>query len=178
MDHAPCVRRAGLPRPAVRVSLARLRDPGRDRHLAGRSPGGLSAGCGDMPDHCRGRIGDHIVFGPPWRLMPWVKFQNLRLADFLNKVFLISVVWGLVNLLPIYPLDGGQIAREIALWLTPREGIRYSLVLSIIAAVGMAAFGMQTVARLVRRHLLRHVAAYSNYNTLQALAGRVRCVQV
>jgi Zn-dependent protease len=115
--------------------------------------------------------GNHIIYGPPWGLRPWVDFvQNPRLAELLNKIFFISVVWGLVNLLPIHPLDGGQIAREIALWLTPRDGIRYSLVLSIIAAVGMAAFGMQQwhdwfVA------IFFGMLAFSNYSTLQAYSG-------
>ena len=25
----------------------------------------------------------------------------------------VNILWGLVNLLPVYPLDGGQIAREL-----------------------------------------------------------------
>ena len=33
-------------------------------------------------------------------------------SHFINHLLFVSVFWGLVNLLPIYPLDGGQIARE------------------------------------------------------------------
>ena len=108
-----------------------------------------------------------VVLLSPWGLRPWVELPNARLADFLNNVFFICVVWGLVNLLPVYPLDGGQIAREIALWLNPREGIRYSLILSIVAAIGMAAIGLREwhdpyIA------IFFALFAYFNIKTLQA----------
>ncbi|MDB5389106.1 MAG: peptidase, partial [Planctomycetaceae bacterium] len=44
----------------------------------------------------------------------------------------INLWWGLINLLPIYPLDGGQIAR---VWMQTRwgfGGLAYSLFVSII----------------------------------------------
>ncbi len=45
------------------------------------------------------------------------------------------------NLLPVYPLDGGQIAREILLKFSPAYGIRQSLVLSMSVAVVLAVVG-------------------------------------
>lgn len=51
----------------------------------------------------------------------------------------INLWWGLVNLLPIYPLDGGQISR---VWMQSRKGtpgLRNSLILSI-ATAAVAAF--------------------------------------
>lgn len=66
-----------------------------------------------------------------------------RLSPVLRDMFLqlewINLYWGLVNLLPIYPLDGGQIVRA---WMQSRwglNGIRQSLMVSIIAA-GATAF--------------------------------------
>ena len=86
---------------------------------------------------------DHLFFISPWGLRPYVVgLPNQRLASVLNDIFFVSVMWGMVNLLPIYPLDGGQIAREIFLKLDPREGIRASLCLSIVAAVAMAVLGL------------------------------------
>jgi len=43
----------------------------------------------------------------------------------------INLYWALLNLLPIFPLDGGQIARDLFTWFTPRNGVRFSLHLSI-----------------------------------------------
>ncbi len=56
----------------------------------------------------------------------------------INDLFFISVFWGLVNLLPVYPLDGGHIARELLVAARPDEGTRWSLMLSFVAAVLMA----------------------------------------
>src|SRR5437016_2491445 len=34
----------------------------------------------------------------------------------------INLFWGLLNLLPVWPLDGGQISGEVASALSPRHG--------------------------------------------------------
>lgn len=59
---------------------------------------------------------------------------------FVNSLFYMSIAWGVLNLLPIYPLDGGQVAREVALALDRRNGIVNSLWLSFFTALGLAAF--------------------------------------
>ena len=60
-------------------------------------------------------------------------------TEFIYYVLYISIIWGLVNLLPIYPLDGGHISREIMLRVAPRTGIRNSLVISMWTA-GIVSF--------------------------------------
>ena len=96
---------------------------------------------------------------------------NGRLGFLIDRILFISVVWGLVNLLPIYPLDGGQIAREILLKFNPSDGIRQSLWLSIFAAVGMAAYGfLQWQSWFVA--LFFGYLAYTSYATLEAYRNR------
>jgi len=51
----------------------------------------------------------------------------------------ICLWWGLVNLLPVYPLDGGQISRELCEARWGRDGIRHALRLSMIASIVAAA---------------------------------------
>ena len=34
-------------------------------------------------------------------------------SHFINQLLFVTIVYGILNLLPVYPLDGGQIAREI-----------------------------------------------------------------
>jgi Zn-dependent protease len=46
----------------------------------------------------------------------------------------INLFWGLVNLLPVYPLDGGQISRDLFNWFMQGRGIRPSLGLSLFVA--------------------------------------------
>ncbi len=50
----------------------------------------------------------------------------------------INLIWGLVNLLPVFPLDGGQIAREIIVARRPYDGLLLTFRFSMIAAVTIA----------------------------------------
>jgi Zn-dependent protease len=113
--------------------------------------------------------GEGVVVTP---LGPYVLgLPNPRLADLTNSLLFICVVWGVINLLPIYPLDGGQITREILLTFSPREGMRQSLVVSIAAAATMAAVGFVYWQSMFVAILFAYLA-YSSYATLQAYGGR------
>ncbi len=56
------------------------------------------------------------------------------LSDFIRQMFFANIFWGLINLLPVYPLDGGQISREVFTKINPFEGERWSLALSLATA--------------------------------------------
>lgn len=70
--------------------------------------------------------------------------QSHELADVaLAYLWFINLVWGLVNLLlPVFPLDGGQIAREILAWFDPRRGEERALLLSIAVSGGIALWSL------------------------------------
>jgi Zn-dependent protease len=70
----------------------------------------------------------------------------------------INLAWGLVNLLPVYPLDGGQISRDVCSGLWHDRGVRISLGLSTLVAAVIAVHALalelseayaQRVVRLV-----------------------------
>jgi membrane-associated protease RseP (regulator of RpoE activity) len=117
--------------------------------------------------------GDQVSLGRMWGLCPEVWLANARLADLLNDVFFICVFWGLVNLLPIYPLDGGQIARALFLRLSPSDGIRQSMLLSIFAAVGMAVYGYVRMGDLYVALFFGYLA-YASFIALQNYIGGSR----
>jgi len=62
---------------------------------------------------------------------------------FLYCVISIGIFWGILNLLPVYPLDGGQIFREISLQVSPRRGMEFSTGVSAITAILLAIFFFQ-----------------------------------
>ena len=80
-----------------------------------------------------------------WALLKWVVAPNLPGAFFqrdeagkpslgmiaLDELLWINLYWAVLNLLPIWPLDGGQISRDLFTWFAPRGGVRYSLQLSV-----------------------------------------------
>ena len=83
-----------------------------------------------------------------WYLLPPAILQRYP-ALFLTLIFLIHINlwWGLINLLPVLPLDGGRVCREVCLLFSPRNGHTTSLKIGIAtgACVAMAAFsGQQT----------------------------------
>lgn len=63
-------------------------------------------------------------------------------AEVVEQALWVNVGWGLVNLLPILPLDGGHV-MEVALGgIAGERGPRLAVVLSIAFAVGAAALAM------------------------------------
>ena len=69
-------------------------------------------------------------------------FDNVRAWEFAYILAWQNFAWNVLNLLPIFPLDGGQVARETWRLVDPRDGLRRSLMLSIAAAGGMAAWAV------------------------------------
>lgn len=52
----------------------------------------------------------------------------------------INIGWGLVNLLPVWPLDGGQIAYYFLDRLSPAQGAQIARGLSVLAAALVAVY--------------------------------------
>ncbi len=50
----------------------------------------------------------------------------------------INLFWGLINLLPVYPLDGGQVSRSLFTWMMNSGGVTVSLKISILTGAAVA----------------------------------------
>ena len=95
---------------------------------------------------------------------------NAMLHMFVFFLLFPSIMWALLNLVPVYPLDGGQIAREVFLILNPRDGVRQSLMLSIFAGGGLALYSVMQGNLFLA--LMLGSLAFSSYQVLQAYSGR------
>ena len=73
-------------------------------------------------------------------LLPKVpkSWQEMAEVTFVSLIY-INLVWPIINLLPIWPLDGGQMAREVFAAVAPRNGTTITLVVSACTA-GLMAF--------------------------------------
>ncbi|MBX9681736.1 MAG: site-2 protease family protein [Gemmataceae bacterium] len=68
--------------------------------------------------------------------------DNLYLIMIVNDLIFINLLWGILNLLPIWPLDGGQIAREGFVATAGERGVPQSLALSFGVAALLAVHSL------------------------------------
>ena len=101
------------------------------------------------------------------RVLYWEPLPTSMANMLLFQSLWINIFWGLINLLPIYPLDGGRVSRELLTLQHPRRGIVTSLQLSMVAAGAMALIGVLLWQSLFTAIMFGYLA-YSNYQTLQA----------
>jgi stage IV sporulation protein FB len=114
----------------------------------------------DYPDQDLG----FPMLGGTWH---WKPFGSRHADRLLSLVLFVNILWGLVNLLPIYPLDGGRISREVCTLRRPRQGIVLSLRISVVAAAAMAVIGA-IAWQSIYSALMFGYLAYSSYTTLQS----------
>ncbi|MCI0380514.1 MAG: site-2 protease family protein [Gemmataceae bacterium] len=67
-------------------------------------------------------------------------FNMPMLRRAVMMLIFMNLFWNLLNLLPVFPLDGGQIMREICTGIAPRSGLRLSLGLSFVIAGLIAVY--------------------------------------
>ncbi len=60
---------------------------------------------------------------------------NLALQD----LMFINLVWGILNLFPLWPLDGGQMLGTVFCMFSPRGGMRWAHTVSLLVAGCLAA---------------------------------------
>ncbi|HEV3115934.1 MAG TPA: site-2 protease family protein [Gemmataceae bacterium] len=112
-------------------------------HIVMYSLGGLAVGSNRMPRHWQrilvslaGPGAGFALFGLVWLVGSYVDMREatrpVRVAYDLLKQ--INLFWGFVNLLPVWPLDGGQVSRDLLDWLMGSRGARLSYVISLVTA--------------------------------------------
>ncbi len=85
------------------------------------------------------------------------RLGNDYLLAALGYLLWINLGWGLLNLLPIYPLDGGQVSGDICGWLFRDNGARVALGISIVLAGLLALNAVQIQTREHALPLLDHI---------------------
>lgn len=88
----------------------------------------------------------------------------------IHGLLYINIFWGLVNLLPVLPLDGGQVARALFEMADQGNGLVRCLWLSVITGA-VAAVGGWLILEDTFAALLFVSLAASNYMTLQQISG-------
>jgi len=113
-----------------------------------------------------GSIGFSLLFGViPIPQLTALSFGGNVLRLFVVMMLWVNVFWGLINLLPVFPLDGGQVARNVLIQYDPFDGARKSVWLSIItgAVIALAAFFLLSSVYMA---LLFGILAFQSYQSL------------
>lgn len=91
---------------------------------------------------------------------------SVDLGLFVYYYSLVSIWWGIFNLLPIYPLDGGQISRSLGVAFFDQEGAKYAYLLSMVVAGYLAITRFQGGDQLMAFFFASF--AYTSYQAFQA----------
>jgi uncharacterized membrane protein (UPF0136 family) len=89
------------------------------------------------------------------------------LTLFLYFLFYINITWGLINLLPVFPLDGGQMALIVFNHFNRRNGTRWSFVVSLVCGASVAIY-MATKENYMPA-ILFGLLAFRSYQILQTM---------
>lgn len=101
---------------------------------------------------------------PGLALLP---FGGNLLNMFVTALLWVNIFWGLINLLPVYPLDGGNVARNVLVQVDPVDGVRKSLWVSVIAGALIVIVAFFFLGSLYMA-ILFGILAFQSYQSLQA----------
>jgi stage IV sporulation protein FB len=97
--------------------------------------------------------------------------KNPNLGWLVALMLQINLYWPIINLLPVLPLDGGQIALQVLTQQDPWSGTQRALWLSVITGGAMAVFALVIMHQLLTMMLFASLAL-SSYLTLQQIGGQ------
>lgn len=146
--------------PTFRSVMISLAGPGNQLLLAA-----LVAGIAVLNGYEVFRLGFVLVLDP--RLAD----VNEVLYMFAQSLFLISYFWAILNLLPIWPLDGGRVMEALATRVNPRDGLRMTLITSIGACILVGALFIVRSGSLFNGLLFAYIG-FQNYQVLQSINYR------
>jgi Zn-dependent protease len=118
-----------------------------------------------------GVIIPNFIFG--FIPFPYVLFPSgwEILTSFLMSLLWVNIFWGLINLMPVHPLDGGSVVRYILIQTDPLNGLRTSLWVSVIAGAAMAVAGL-LLLQSTYMAILFGLLAFQSFQALQGGEGR------
>jgi Zn-dependent protease len=93
------------------------------------------------------------------------------LSAFFMSLLWVNIFWGFINLMPVYPLDGGNVARYILVQTDPLNGVNTSLWVSVVTGGILAIVGLLFL-RSTYMALLFGLLAFQSYQALGSGRGR------
>jgi len=113
-----------------------------------------------------GLTGHHLVlFGR--EILTGRRFESPYTLTLVYDLLFVNIFWGLINLAPVLPLDGGQIARDLLIRVRPQHAFAMAYQLSMVTAVALAIFAWMRFESIFMVVFFGYLA-YSSYATWQS----------
>ena len=115
-------------------------------------------------------MGGSIFMSNVYGLIPfpyaYLPIGGIVVNEIVMTLIWVNIFWGLINLMPVYPLDGGNISRNLLTIIDPLNGGKNSLWVSAIAGGIVAIFGLLVMNSIYITYLFG-MLAYQSYQTVQ-----------
>jgi hypothetical protein len=95
--------------------------------------------------------------------------QHILARYALTQLLWVNIGWGVINLVPMLPLDGGNVMRSFLHIVTKGKGEKAARIVSIVFASAMALVGLLFAHPWFA--MLGGLFAYSNVQALRATSG-------
>lgn len=103
----------------------------------------------------------------PVPAMAILPFGGNLLTISITALLWVNIFWGFINLMPVHPLDGGNVTRNVLLQVDPVDGVRKSLWISVIAGALIALLAFFFLRSLYMAVLFGFLA-FQSYQALQS----------
>lgn len=117
-----------------------------------------------------GPVFGFMLFLISWSLLKLPIFSSGFWSSIVTLFFWVNLIWTILNLIPVIPLDGGQLLRIILESIFGARGFRYALITGVIVSSSAAAFFF-----LYRQFLIGGLFALFAFQSFE-LFRRTRCL--
>jgi stage IV sporulation protein FB len=118
--------------------------------------------------------GGFVVIDWMYGFLPIPYAIVFRAGDLVNEaigfVLWICAFWGFINLLPVFPLDGGRVSQQLFIRFDPWNGFRNALWLSVVTGAILAIVGI-AVFNSIYMAFLFGILALQSYQIIQGGVG-------
>lgn len=81
------------------------------------------------------------------RINNWDPVWQDRVGRMVSFSLFANLAWNVLNLIPVIPLDGGQICRELCLWFSPRKGMKWAVMIGLVVSGLIVLYGLACIQR-------------------------------
>jgi Zn-dependent protease len=118
-----------------------------------------------------GPFAGFLLFGLVFLIANVYQFEDKNEILIIDNLLRINLIWSILNLIPIWPLDGGQIAGVVLQGISPRRGQELTHGISLVLSALLGFWLYQRDGSLYNV-LLLSMFAMNNFQMLQLLHQR------